>query len=313
MPDTPSPKKSGMIGGVKKEYVYAGGAVIAVVLVVAYRSKKAANSTGQMVTDPAGNVCTQLGASGYCVGSAQDLAYGGTGALASAGGGGLAGSNSASYVGGQIIGYDQYGNPIYSSSSTQTGVPGGFTNNAQWTQAAIVSLMNAEPNADSGTLTAALGVYINGVTPTDAQVSIIQQAIALEGFPPVGGNGGYPPSIKSPVATLPVTTPPPTNTPPPDNDHTHDNDQLPAPTGLHVNPSKTTAPVAWNAVPGATGYVFVYWRISGGAAVTAHIPPPATSANMSLLMSKQKYYCYVYAVKGSKAGKHSPAVMFTTK
>jgi hypothetical protein len=297
MPDTgtASSKSSGKIGGVKKEYVYAGGAVAGVLLVVVYmRSKSKAAATGATVTDPAGNVCAALNpSSGYCPGSPQDLSYTGTGST-------LAGSNSASYVGGQIIGYDQYGNPIYSSSTSQTGVPGAYTNNAQWTQAALTSMQQADPSTDSGVISAALGAYINGVAATSAQQSIIQQAIALQGYPPVGGQNGYPPSIKNaPVST----TPPPTNTPPSGN--------LGAPSGLNVHPTTTTAPASWNAVSGATGYVFVYWRLSGGAAVTT--PTKAQSVVMSRLISKQKYYCYVYATNGTIKGAHSPAVLFTTK
>lgn len=205
MPDLP-PKGKGTIGGVKKQYVYAGGALLGVVVVVVYyRSKKqaaeAATTAATTVTDPAGNVCAALSpTSGYCPGTPEDLAYSGTGA------GTLEGTDAASYVGGQIIGYDQYGNPIYSSSSTQTGVPGAYTNNAQWTQAALQEMEDLEPSSDPGTLSAALGVYINGQPATAAQVSIIQQAIALEGYPPVGGTNGNPPGIvQSPITTPPNT------------------------------------------------------------------------------------------------------------
>jgi hypothetical protein len=297
MPDTgTAPHKSGgKIGGVKKEYVYAGVAVGGVLLVVVYmRSKSKAAATGATVTDPAGNVCAALNpSSGYCPGSPQDLSYTGTGST-------LAGSNSASYVGGQIIGYDQYGNPIYSSSTSQTGVPGAYTNDAQWTQAALISLQQADPSTSSEIISAALGAYINGVAATSDQQSIIQQAIALQGFPPVGGQNGYPPSIKNAPA---ATTPPPTNNPPPSGN-------LVAPSGLNVHPTKTTAPASWNAVSGATGYVFVYWRLSGGSAITT--PTKAQSVVMSKLLPKNKYYCYVYATNGTTKGAHSPAVLFTT-
>ena len=204
MPDTAPPKKSGTIGGVKKEYVYAGGAVLGVVAIVVYtRSKNSAANSAASVTDPAGNVCTTLSpTSGYCPGSAEDLAYAGTGAT-------LGGSDSASYVGGQVIGYDQYGNPIYSTSTDQTGVPGSYTNNAQWSQAAVTYLQQTDSNVDSSVISAALGAYITGNPVTAAQQSIIQQAIAFEGYPPVGGTGGYPPSMK----TAPVTKPPVTNRP----------------------------------------------------------------------------------------------------
>jgi hypothetical protein len=194
MPDIP-PKGKGTIAGVKKQYVYAGGAILGVViLVVYYRSKQqaaAATTAANTVTDPSGNVCAALSpVSGYCPGTPEDLAYQGTGAA-----GTLEGTNAASYVGGQIIGYDQYGNPIYSSNSQQSGVPGAFTNNAQWTQAALQEMVDLEPSADPGTIADALGLYINGQSVTSAQKSVIEQAIALEGFPPVGGTNGNPPGI----------------------------------------------------------------------------------------------------------------------
>src|SRR5216684_1909914 len=130
MTDISAPSNGGKIGGVKKEYVYAGGALLVVVLgVVVYtRSKKQAASSSTMVTDPGGNVCVALNPSGYCPGSPQDLAYSGTGVTAS-------GQNSASWVGGQIIGYDGTGNPIYSGNQ-----PSGFRSNAEWSQAALSML-----------------------------------------------------------------------------------------------------------------------------------------------------------------------------
>jgi hypothetical protein len=210
MPPDITPKKSGTIGGVKKEYAYAGGAIAAVLIVVVYmrtKSTAAATTAATTVTDPAGNVCAALSpTSGYCLGSPEDLSYNGMGAN-------LVGQNSSSYVGGQVIGYDQYGNPIYSSSSSATGVPGEYTNNAQWTQAALASMQQADPNTDSGTITAALGVYINGDPATSDQQSLIQQAIALQGFPPIGGNGGYPPSIKNSSPSTATTTTPSSSTP----------------------------------------------------------------------------------------------------
>lgn len=203
MPDTGAAPKSGTIHGVKKEYVYAGVAVLGVLVVVVYmRSKSSAATTAATtVTDPAGNVCAALSpTSGYCPGSSEDLAYQGTGVDTTEG------LDSASSVGGQIIGYDQYGNPIYSSSGANTSGPGSFTNNASWAQAALTQLTDNDPNADAGTIEAALGVYTNGEPATPAQVSIIQQAIAFMGSPPVAGTDGYPPSIRDVGSTGTGTT-----------------------------------------------------------------------------------------------------------
>lgn len=179
----------GTIGGIKKQYVYIGGGLVIVVAgVVWFRSKHQSNSNSGNVTDPAGNVCSALDPnSGYCPGTPQDLAYQQSANT-------LVSSNPASYVGGQVIGYDQYGNPIYSSGPSSPG-PGSYTSNAQWAQAAQAYLMQNEPNADPAVIAAALGQYINGKPATEAQISIINQAITFEGIPPVGGPNGDPPGI----------------------------------------------------------------------------------------------------------------------
>lgn len=192
MPDLAPPK--GKIGGMDKKYVYGGLAIGGIVIAVVYfRSKSqssASNSTGT-VTDPAGNVCAALSpSSGYCPGTAEDLAYAGNTA-------GLVGSDNASYVGGQIIGYDQYGNPIYSSNSGQgNNGPGTFTNNSNWVQACVTYITDADPNANAGTILTVLGLYINGEDiGSDANRNIVEQAIAAEGYPPVAGSSGNPPGI----------------------------------------------------------------------------------------------------------------------
>jgi len=185
---------NGKIGGIDKKYVVFGGAALAGILVIVYfrakkQSKDTAANTGGQVTDPAGNVCAALDPnSGYCPGTAEDAQYQGT----------LLGTNAASYVGGQIIGYDQYGNPVYSGGGgSGSGAPGGFVNNAEWAQAAQQYLIQNEPSADPGTIGSALGNYITGQTVTANQQQIIEQAIAFEGYPPVGGPNGFPPSIKT--------------------------------------------------------------------------------------------------------------------
>jgi hypothetical protein len=48
---------------------------------------------------------------------------------------------------------------------------------------------------DAQTVSAALGAYEEGQQVTSAQQSIIQAAIGVEGYPPVPGANGYPPSI----------------------------------------------------------------------------------------------------------------------
>jgi hypothetical protein len=175
-------------GQVKKRTAQIG-AVAAVALVVGYiyvrnRKGSAASSAaaGGTVTDAAGNVCSALDPnSNYCPGSPQDQAYYSNQSGVLPGGSGSG-----------IVGYDQQGNPIYASSTPAPVIgPGSFINNAQWAQYAE----QAMGSDGSDTIAAALGKYITGGEVTTAQVTTIDEAIAIAGYPPVPGPGGKPPSI----------------------------------------------------------------------------------------------------------------------
>lgn len=298
--DTLPPKgPGGKIGGIKKEYAYGAIAIGGIVIIVVYmRSKSqssATNSTGT-VTDPAGNVCAALSpSSGYCPGTPEDLAYAGNTATGS---GGLVGSNSSSFVGGQIIGYDQYGNPIYSSNSGQGNVgPGTFTNNANWAQAAQSYLVENEPNADPGVIGAALGAYINGQPVTDAQRSIIEQAIAFEGAAPVVGTNGNPPGI--------VSMPSGGGNPPPGNK-------------TATNPVKhlragsiafDNFDVMWDASPNATGYTVTTTK-AGRQVNQQNVT--GTSAHIGHMQQGVRYTVRVWATPHPAKG--TPAsITLTTK
>ncbi len=126
-------------------------------------------------------------------------------------------------------GYGTYG------GGGDTGGPlpttgGGFTTNAQWTQA--VEQYFGSDGTDA--IGAALGKYIAGLPVTSDQATIIEQAIAAEGNPPVNGPEGMPPSFKlvsgGGQATNPVT-------------------------GLKVTQGGTTGvDISWQASSGATTY-----------------------------------------------------------
>jgi LysM repeat protein len=73
------------------------------------------------------------------------------------------------------------------------------TTNAEWAQAAETELGNS--GYDSTTSAAALGKYITGGAVTADQQSIIQSAIAFEGYPPQPGANNYPPNINTGPAT----------------------------------------------------------------------------------------------------------------
>jgi PASTA domain len=159
--------------------VSAGGLVIGVIGIGWYRNKQAAASaaSANAATTSANDIDP---ATGLPAGSPQDEA-----ALAgmSEGAYGTTGDLGA----GQIIGYDGDGNPIYGAGTTNS--PTGFANNAEWGQA-VESYMGS---SGSDAIAAAIGKYLSGQPLTDAQVQIVEEAIAVENPPPVAGVNGNPP------------------------------------------------------------------------------------------------------------------------
>jgi len=253
----------GEIGGIKKKTLLIGAVATGglVVVVVWMRTKSSATqSTANQasVTDPAGNVCAALDPnSGYCPGTPQDLEYQSQMGTA-------LGTDSSSYVGGQVIGYDQYGNPIYSSSAPVTG-PGSYVNNAEWAQAAESYIIQEEPNADPGTVGAALGAYIEGQQVSSDQRSIIEQAIAFQGSPPVPGPNGDPPNINeasTPTGTTTTTT-----------STSNATIAVPKVEGLGIDPAEAAltnaglVPKLNTAVKGGTSYVIISQTPGAGTKV----------------------------------------------
>jgi hypothetical protein len=280
----------------KKWFIIVGGGSVLMIGYVLYRKHSAsAAAAATPATDQAATTGAIDPATGDIAGSAQDQAD-----LAAIQAGGYGNAAYGSTAGGYYAGSGALG-----TSGVTPPVPGtgGFTTNGQWAQQAEQDLGGL--GISQTALAAALGHYLTGQTLATGEQSLVDQAIAEEGYPPVAGPGNYPPAMRTSATGGSGTggTGGGTTTPPPS--------QLPAPTGLHVSPGTTNAPASWNAVSGATGYVFVYWRLSGGSAVTAHAPTPYV--NMGHLLSKQHYDCYVYATNAAGNGAHSPAVSFTTK
>jgi len=92
--------------------------------------------------------------------------------------------------GGFDAGYYGYGVPYPPGETTQAVA---YTTNAQWAQAAINQLQNDGYSAQS--VSEALGPYELGQPISAAQESIVQAAIAIEGYPPVPGQSGNPPGF----------------------------------------------------------------------------------------------------------------------
>lgn len=209
-------------GEAKKSTVAAMAGVVVVVGVIWYRQKKASAAAA---TASAGASTGIDPATGYTYGSPEDAAALANQALyqTASGGGTSAGGGG-------------------SSSST------GFSTNAEWVQAVIAYMVNANLVSDDGAaMSAALGQYINGLPVTSDQATLIHQAIAAEGPAPVAGAAGYPPGINTSNTT---TSPTPTGVPA-------------APDGFSARPtSSTTVDLWWHIVPGVNGYT-VWIRKAG--------------------------------------------------
>jgi len=135
-------------------------------------------STAGQFTDPAGNVCAAPDpATGYCPGSPQDQ---------------QAQENLAAY------GSAGTANSGYTETVGTNSIP-VFTSNAVWAQYAEQLLGSDGNDATS----AALGAYLTGAQLTEAQTSLVEEAIAVANYPPVPGPTGYPPSMNVSTASTP--------------------------------------------------------------------------------------------------------------
>lgn len=186
-------------GHIKKGYALAGAGVLLVIVVVWYRQRQSAQAATAAATAATDAVTSDTSATdidpatGYPYGSAEDQA-----ALEA----------QSSYTGDSSYLGDYYG---YSGDGSYGGsIPApteGFTTNGEWSQAAEQYMLNSDPNASADSIAAALGKYIAGSPVTSTQQTIVQEAIAFEGYPPVNGPNGYPPSVNVQA----TGTPPPTS------------------------------------------------------------------------------------------------------
>lgn len=195
---------------VSKGTLWIGGGAAGLLGIALYRYRKqqqaaaataAANAAAQAPGTGLGTSDAIDPATGFPYGSTEDAA-----AMTA-----QAGYNSP--IGGlgySDIGYNYGGGGFYPGSGGGP-VGGGFTSNAQWSQAAEAYLVGQ--GADANTVGNALGKYITGGVINDpTATSIVNQAIAFEGYPPVPGPNGFPPSIQTGPTGV-GNTPPPTTTP----------------------------------------------------------------------------------------------------
>lgn len=147
-------------------------------------------------------------------------------------GDGFADGGTLPSVSGAVDPNNGYGLPEDDAGEGPTRDDYGFTGttNAQWTQYAATQLTGSETWSYTGILTA-LGKYLNGRPLSATEVEIVQAAIAIAGYPPVGNH---------PV--IPATGSPSVS--------------LPAPSGLRAsNLTKDSVLLDWNAVSGADRYI----------------------------------------------------------
>jgi len=171
--------------------------------------------------------------------------------------------------------------------SSPSGLPGPpFSSNSQWSQYATDYLVNTIGEAP-GTVAADLGAYLAGQAVDATQESVINQAIAYAGQPPVAGASGYPPKIRikgsksggGTKATNPVKN-------------------------LHVTSTGyTSVDVAWDASKNATGY-----KVTGAP----HVTVSGTTARAGGLTRKHKVTISVLATPAA-SGIRPASVHATTK
>jgi LysM repeat protein len=180
----------------KKTALIAGGFIAVLAGIVYWREKGTGASASADATqgeiDPA---------TGFVYGTPEDLA-----ALAAQGTDLGGGGNTASGGGSGSI-------PPGGTSGTT-----GFASNGDWSQAVIQYMTDNNLVENPAQLSAALGKYLTGafIDPDDtADTSLIQQAIAVKGYPPIAGPHGFPPAINNhPGSTTPPVTNPGSPKPP---------------------------------------------------------------------------------------------------
>ena len=180
-------------------------------------------------------------------------------------------------------GFAPSGGGYYPGTGGSGGVqgPGSFTTNADWSQYAQQQLSGI---VDAGALSSALGVYLTGSAASAAQVTLIDQAIAVAGYPPVAGAGNFPPNIKQ-GGSQPGGG---------------------GVTGLHASARFDNLTATWNPVSGATGYT---WSVTEhqGAQTVASGTTTGTSVTARGLKQKTGYAVHVTPQPGG-----TPAVTYVT-
>ncbi len=185
---------------------------------------------------------------------------------------------------------------------------GGFTSNGEWSQAAEAYITGNGGNAE--TVGNALGKYITGQKVTADQQSLIEQAIAFEGYPPVNGPDNFPPSIR--LEPAPKSGGGGGKHKPAKPAH--------APSGLAAHVSGTSVTLTWHKVAEATEYELTVDRqvISGPRHQVRNVKTfsghvKGESHKLGNLARKSKFTWQVAAVNSAGTGPKSAEQHFETK
>lgn len=300
---------------VKKGYVIAGGAVIAVAAVYGWRKNKQAASSSSASSVPSASSASDPyppdGTSGnssdpYSTDPATGQTYGNEGAFAT--GYGALGSSAP------LDTYGYTGSYYGSTMAAETA----YATNGQWAQAAE-DYLSSTVGADTTTVAAALGKYVTGQALSSDQVSVIEQAIAFVGYPPVNGPDGYPPQIRTQPPPAGGTTPPPSTAPPPTSTSPPPATPPPSapatpatPGGVRATAYTNYIDVGWAPVPGATGYTLhaTYQEPASGGSGIYPGTVFGTSGRIGGLSPNRTYTLHVAATNaaGTSPETNGPAV-----
>lgn len=281
------------VGEVKKTYVWIGAAATAGILAVAYyRHRNAANAAAANAATPVTGDTSQYDPNAIDPNTgltyAQEAASGQIGAQE----GGVSGYGGSYYGSGNIVGYDQYGMPIYS-----TGIAGNnvYNTNADWATAAENQLQ--AQGVDYQTAANAISRILAGLSVTSQQQDLFMEAVGQLGQPPQG----YPKPIKLQNAPTGPGSPSGSAAPPGAASMAAN-----PPGNLHVVQVSTNfAEIQWNAVANAKSYTV---KSSPGGQFSTN----NTIANLGSLKRKTRYTVQVWANPTKTGGPHS-TVTFTTK
>ena len=198
-------KVPGISQPLPKWAVFAGVGGVGVAIVLYYRHKSQSAQPAATTTDqypPDGTVGNP--ADPYSTDPATGQTYGdeaaGSGGTFGAFGtsGGSAGSGWDSSTG---LYTDPNGNTCTNPGADGycPGSGGGppFSTNDAWSNWVIGQMQTLNPNLDVGQLTDALGLYLAGQPVDPAQKTLILDAEAIGGPPPVAGTNGYPPNVRT--------------------------------------------------------------------------------------------------------------------